>query len=325
MTKATQTAFLPWAALLITTASASAAPSTQPARPAWINKDFSQWPQIWLTNEVRFSNNTGLSGEGGFLMRLPSGIVVGATVKHIAATTSLADLNSKWASWAMFAPSARANYVRLSRPVEKSPDGDSLDWLVMLPSSQSGPWPSIPLPARIKPIELGETVYVIAAPRDSDSRQTVYKAAVTSTRTNSQFGYSIPGATDSRAFTGAPIIDANGESVGIHFGHTQDAGQFVGIETTGILGLIQLPPNVVPAPAMIEAPAAIAKQKPDSGGEQATSPADEAEHALRVAQLMIDNKLYDRATEKLQSIIDTYPSTPAAEKAKKLLSDIENQ
>jgi len=54
-------------------------------------------------------------------------------------------------------------------------------------------------------------------------------------------------------------------------------------------------------------------------------PADPAQAALRLAKLYVDNKMYPKAREKLQTVIDVYPDSPAAAEAKKLLKQIEGK
>jgi TolA-binding protein len=47
-----------------------------------------------------------------------------------------------------------------------------------------------------------------------------------------------------------------------------------------------------------------------------------AQHLLAMAQIYISNGQTDTARAKLQQIIDTYPTDPAAEKAKQLLEQM---
>jgi len=54
---------------------------------------------------------------------------------------------------------------------------------------------------------------------------------------------------------------------------------------------------------------------------QPTDPQSVSNHLLATAKLYIDNKQYEIARQKLNWIIQTYPNTPAATEAKKLLAE----
>jgi hypothetical protein len=85
-------------------------------------------------------------------------------------------------------------------------------------------------------------------------------------------------------------------------------------------------PGAAARPALTAAaatrPAGAARNPPQKPMPEAPSDAD---RLLAVARIYADNRLYDRAREKLQEIVKKYPRTPAAEQAKKLLNDIRDK
>jgi hypothetical protein len=219
-------------------------------------------------------------------------------------------------SWALLRPGAPSGRVLLTGWVEKVSDDLKPDGFAMLAESQSGPWPAQPLPVRSDPVEVGETVYLFAVPRGDPSPQHVYKGTVTYTWPTGEFAYQLSETPKSMGFSGAPIIDASGEVVGMHTTHFDNApGKYQGLQISTILPLIQLPADT----------AAQTPKSPTNSTALQTPPPDPADAALRKAQLLIQNKVYDKAKQRLQEIIDTYPNTPAAAKAQQLLNDLQNQ
>jgi acetyl esterase/lipase len=70
-----------------------------------------------------------------------------------------------------------------------------------------------------------------------------------------------------------------------------------------------------PAPAPVKAPAA----KP------AAPEPSEADRLLRAAKLYVTNRRYDGARSRLKKLIETYPTSPAATEARRLLKEIEGK
>jgi predicted esterase len=300
--------------------------TTEPSRPAWMARDPADWPQVLLTNDMKFSDGTYGAGASAFLMRLPNGVIVAATAKHCIGVDNLSDVKSHLASWAILRPNSKSNADRigLTEFVEKIPEGNSSDWFVMLCPSQTGPWPGEPIGVSREPVEVGDMVYVLAVPEGDQSRQKVYRGTVTQTDGSGQFFYSIAEAPNSTGFSGAPILNAYGEITGFHSGHGDRKGFYYGYDTASLLPLIQLPANVRAVLAHDQKTAA-STAGGSSGPSAAPSPEDRADAIVRTAQLLINNKMYDKAEEKLQTVIKTFPGTAAAQKAQKLLSELRNQ
>ena len=66
------------------------------------------------------------------------------------------------------------------------------------------------------------------------------------------------------------------------------------------------------------APAAGRTAAPDAP----LSPAEEAEKQLKLARMYTDNRLYNKAREKLKQLVKDHPNTPQAAEARKLLAEI---
>jgi hypothetical protein len=312
----------------------SSAASSKPSAPDWLAKDQKQWPQVLLSNEIHLKDNTSIAGASGFLMRLADGTVVACTAKHVAPEEiKLPDLDASIKSWVMYPRETPLKKVVLGKLAMDTAPTEPLDWLVMSVPAQKGPFPAEQLLARESPLVPGETIYVFGVPYDEHSAQNVYKGTVLQRRDNAEFEFQIDGTVATRGFSGAPIMDANGQLAAVFTGHITDQNVpgkmlLVGVDTAWVLDSIKVPkpPPVVKQPAAPEKPpiqqtaAPNAPPKPPTDSKEA-----QADAALRAVQPYIDSQLLDKAREKLNLIIQTYPGTPAAEKAQKMLADLEEK
>ena len=57
-------------------------------------------------------------------------------------------------------------------------------------------------------------------------------------------------------------------------------------------------------------------------GESEATPDEEAAKLMRLARLYVDNRMYNKAREKLNQIVKDHPKSPPAAEAKKLLKEI---
>jgi hypothetical protein len=303
-----------------------APPATEPSTPAWMARKPEDWPQILLTNDIQDMGGTYGTGASAFLMRLPNGVIVAATAKHCINVESLADVKTHLKSWTILRPGSKsdADRIGLKELVEKIPEGNSSDWFVMLCPKQTGPWPGEPLPASTEPVEVGDMIYTLAVPEGDQSRQKVWRGTVTQADGSGEFFYTIAEAPISTGFSGAPILDAYGRVVGMHSGHGDRKGLYYAYDTASLLRMIQLPDDLHAVAAREKE---IANSAPGGGAAPAAAgtPEDRAEAIVRTAQLLIDNKMYDKAQEKLETVIKAYPGTAAARRAQKLISDIQNR
>jgi hypothetical protein len=207
-------------------------------------------------------------------------------------------------------------------------------------------------------VQIGETVYVVGVPQGDKSAQEVFKGKVLA-QDGTQFFYELPEVVETNGFSGAPIIDKDGQVVGVHLGKltTQpEPGKTVvaAQDTADVLKelrdpqpgkgpLVTTPPPPKPPTSRpsstitakipvkvvpFEDPNAPTTQPAVAKPTTAPAPAPELspeDKELRSARVYFDNKVYDTARDKLQHIVDTYPNTPAAEQAAQMLMQIENQ
>jgi predicted esterase len=296
-------------------------PTTEPTPPAWMAKDPNDWPQILLRNKLVSSDGgVGYAGSSS-LFRLPGGVVVLGTAGHVLGDTKIADFSSAFKSWTAYAVDPDGPGVLTPRVAMDVANPPKIDVLVLCPRSQYEDWPSTVLPIRQHPLEIGDKVYLIAVPFNGTTRQNVYPAVIVDREPYGEWDYNVDGTFDHEGMSGAPVMDEYGQLAAINVGHLLDQKipgklQLLCIDATDVLRAIKLPADVKP---------------PRGSSESAqlnSSAADlnqEADTALRGAQVFIDNQMYGPAKAKLQTIIKAFPSTSAAKKAQELLSQLPGQ
>lgn len=292
----------------------------EPVPPPWMAKDPSQWPRILLSNRVvDAGGGVGEAGSSSF-GRVPNGAVVLLTARHLLGGESLANFSKVFKTWTAYSVSPNSG-VRITRVAMEANEPASFDALVLCPASQDEHWPAAVLPVRQEPLEIGETVYLVAVPHNqSRARQQVFKGTIVSEYQDKQLQYNVDGEFDTMGCSGAPIIDEYGRLAAINLGHLNSQSipgkrELTCIATSEVLPAIRLPADVHPVPEQSNAGAVPKISAQDSVSQKADA-------ALRRAQLLLDNKVYAKAREQLQGIIDAYPKTDAARKARVMLTQI---
>jgi hypothetical protein len=280
-----------------------------------MDKDPAQWPQVLLTNQARFKGDQTIEGASGFLVRLPNGAVVAATARHLLGKEArLEQLDATILSWVMYPRTMPSKRIALHKLAIKPQGLGDLDSLLLTVTSMRT-WPVEVLPARPTPVQEGETVYLLAVPYDQSGSQKVYQGVVQARSEARQFPYQFDGVPDGRGFSGAPIIDARGNIVGIHLGRYDHAapGKTIGYaqDICELLPFVDL--SAVPAPP------------PQASAPQSTGDAAKADQALDMARMYVANQQYDTARSRLQAIVDAYPNTPTARQAQALLQEIKGK
>ena len=295
--------------------------ATQPSAPAWIQQDPHHWPQILLRNKLTYKDRSYSFSGSSVLARLPNGVVVLCTARHLLGEGNLAGFGTDVRSWNAFSPEQPNGGVLMTRIAMDSATSAGIDALVLCPESQHELWPGAVLPIRPEPLEVGDVVYLVAVPFNDKSRQNVYKGVVISRRSENEFQYNVDGSFVTTGCSGAPVIDSSGRLAGINTGHLNDQNipgtmQLICIDSASVLRAVKVPPDIIAA--RNESPASMPSTRPTS----AAIAANAADRALRTAKLLMTNKMYDKARQKLQAIIDAYPDSDAANQAGQMLSNI---
>ncbi len=204
------------------------APFTPPPRSdlramPWAKSPAAKWPQLVLTNEVRFhDSDDGMSGASAFLFSV-EGRTYAGTVAHLLGEAGgmeppvpLDQVDARLESWNLFVrtqpkPSVRATRLAM-KDLERAKDSD---WL-LLELEPTKKLPATPLTVRKTPVTLGERLYLVgSANRESDCRQRDYPGRVSGRAGQGVFRYTLETPVMLRGFSGAPIVDANGHLVGV--------------------------------------------------------------------------------------------------------------
>ena len=189
----------------------------------WVGKEFSEWPQLVLTNDARFDGHTPLYGASAFLLKNAQGKVFGATARHLIGSNGgvnpevkIGEFNRVLKDWILFPRTQDTNTVHLTSIGVSGLDNPRKDWLILNVAGGRDHYPAHPLTARKEPVKVGETVYLVGVPySDRTSSQNVYKGKVTQRALGNSFRYDIDPPVDIRGFSGAPIIDERGHVVGV--------------------------------------------------------------------------------------------------------------
>jgi hypothetical protein len=308
------------------TAPADAPPAAPTDSPPWITKPHDSWPLMVLKNTVQLPRRLPWNLGCGFLLKLPTGKIVAVTgsdsfIQHI----NFQDFKNSVTRWTMSPPDypdLGLDMAELAVDPTKTRATDCLAFTV----AADGNWPSQVLTPSLKPVQVGQTVFLIAL-QDENGKisQTVIEGTVEGPDRHmaGMFGYlvhaHIPAENFNSEFQGSPVLDVDGHVVAIqqsyfpevtHGDHIMAAA----FQLPLVLDTINLPPEPQQTPAT-DVPA--------------TEPADQtsadAQRALGLAKAYIAAQSYDIARAKLQAIITNYPGTPAAAEAQTDLDQIQDK
>lgn len=174
-----------------------------------------------LTNETSFRGHSALQGASAFLLRLPSGQVVGATALHllgenggVSPTLPAGKLDGVLESWSLF-PRTHPEISVAAKGLGPMTLQRGADWLILRLDGAGLPDAIAPLRIRPRPVEIGERVFLIGVSyAEPDVAQKVYSGKVTR-RLGDRFRFDIVPHVDITGFSGAPIVDKNGLLVGV--------------------------------------------------------------------------------------------------------------
>lgn len=213
---------------------------TVPPEP-WADRPVSSWPDLVLTNEVRFGDTTYHALANAFLV--DTGLdTVGVTVKHLflvfardrgLPTVDFGEGYEGWRFRSVRDPDRVVGARLLNRdPAEPIGEFSGLkdrDWLVF---RLERPIPDVhPLKVRFAPIEPGEVVYAVG--RSAARRHEPDPAVVPLRRFRAAGSYYYVQPMDPDAdpveTSGSPVIDAGGHLVGIVSGAVGELGVVGGV------------------------------------------------------------------------------------------------
>lgn len=203
---------------------ASAQPETSvPPAADWAKKPPRDWPQIVLTNDATFKGHTGLNGASAFLIETPRGRVQMATAKHLIGRAggvepviALNKLDSVLLSWKLFPRTEPGKAIEAEKVGAVGLDRENADWLVLELKKSAKPLPATPLKLRSTPVQVGEKVFLIGCPYSERAcKQNVYAGKVTKREFGTRFRFTLNPAVELAGFSGAPIVDAQGQAVGV--------------------------------------------------------------------------------------------------------------
>jgi hypothetical protein len=191
------------------------------AKVDWL-KDFSKAPQIPLTNEAYFKGKESLNGASSYLIEY-KGVIHGISAKHLIETRGggynppmkPSELNKVCTSWKMYPRTLEDDFIVMDKLLNTS-DASNEDMLLF--SIKGSPPLSIkPLKVRMSN-DLPKDSWMLGCPyAERDSKQNLYHVEITGFENGYIEAINLvpPCPTGINGFSGAPLVDENGEALGI--------------------------------------------------------------------------------------------------------------
>ncbi|HUQ66571.1 MAG TPA: trypsin-like peptidase domain-containing protein [Flavitalea sp.] len=205
-------------------------------RETWISRPKNEWPQISLTNHVRYRNGESYIHPSfpyagtGFLINTGTDTIA-ATAKHVLLIarnrkTNAVTINNDLLLWSMKSKQHNSDSVIINKLINddtaeviEGPTSSIFERDMLVFSIKKASPKIYPLKPRFSTPKMGEKVYLLACPY-SNGQCTVNEGTIIG-----KYGFDIiintndpvlPGAS------GAPVIDANGYLIGIFSSLTND-------------------------------------------------------------------------------------------------------
>lgn len=187
-------------------------------REPWASQPPENWPQIVLTNDATFRRSTPLLGASAFLVRDAKGRVLAVTARHLLGpaggvkpAVSVRALGDELDSWKMHPRTVDRPSASLDQPLTAR-----FDMVCLTVKPQEEELPGFPLRPRARPVEAGDKIYLLGCPyREGGCKQNVYPGRVTRRERGPLFRFALETPIEVRGFSGAPLIDENGQAAGV--------------------------------------------------------------------------------------------------------------
>jgi len=175
----------------------------------WMTEDPADWPRIAMINQIEYTDSEHPSADCGFLLDNGDEILA-ATAKHVliyfkSEAMDSVSFEGTLKAWRMFPKDKPGDAVVIDRLINEDPKErleripSSLDWLLFTLRKTTDAVQ--PLRLRFTPLQKGETVYVLGWRYPDEGSVLV---SIDALKENT-----IPG------LSGAPVIDANGNVIGL--------------------------------------------------------------------------------------------------------------
>jgi len=196
-------------------------PPATNARAPFAAGEVGTWPQIVLTNAATFRDRAPMEGASSFLLRSSQGVVLatarqfGDALRRGELGFTIAELASSLVLWTAYPRTRTGLLIRSTHlAMRELDDAETHDWLFFSGFSEAH-LPGLPLESRPEPVELGERVFLVGCEySERECTQQVYGGRITG-RMRDAFRFELDEPVELRGFSGAPIVDANGQLVGV--------------------------------------------------------------------------------------------------------------
>ncbi len=210
---------------------------TDITKETWIEKPFSEWPQIALTNEISFKDTTYNNIINSFLINTGKDTLA-VSCKHIFMVfechlgLKTIDLGENFNYWKFYSKGNIQNSVDAKRLINTNPKENigqfnnlkGRDWIIFeLNKKSSGLYP---LKIRYTPVKPNEIVYAISwgMGQEENNKPTLIKFQCFKNLGDYFYTQTLTKNINPQGRSGSPVIDKNGYLVGIISGAEGNLG-----------------------------------------------------------------------------------------------------
>jgi len=186
---------------------------------SWL-KDFSKAPQIALMNEAYMKGKKSMIGASSFLITY-KGKSYGVTAKHLIEESGSgyrpsikpSELNTVCASWQMYPRTVERNFIKMGKLLTTNDEMKEDILIFSIEDSSASTLKGLNVRTSLQP---PVDVWIVGCPySEEDCKQNLYKASVYTTSNGVIVAENVQPQVDMRGFSGAPVLDENGDIVGV--------------------------------------------------------------------------------------------------------------